>query len=200
MTKAQTESQRWGLPTPKDMKLLQAETDPLRLIVIGWQWIEGLLAMAIGDHLPAGADVVAFERIPASMRIDICAGLGIIPLQTHPSFVRMNTIRNQFVHKRKSALTRKDGYDLFNTWDAGMRDIARKINVTGRSSPFAIVRATLIIQYVLVEKRIEQHRDGRISQELLYEGLIALADRKPAVDRDAEFERRKRQRKAAGQL
>ena len=201
-----TEAEKWGLPTRNDLRwLLEKEDDPLRIVVRGWQWVEGLLGLVIADRLPAGADLVEVARLQTSVKIDMCAGMGAVPLADHGSFVRMNAMRNQFVHKRKVKLSRKDGYDVFNTWSPMFRSTARP--VTGRSGPVLIVRTTLVVQCIVLRAGIENYRDGLLQQDLLLENLISAAKElvpgfKGATSSvpDAEFVRRKEERRSSGRL
>lgn len=203
------EQERWGLPRYEDYDAFQREDDQLRIVVRGWQWVEGSLALAIADRLPAGADFVELDRMTTRTRIDLCAGMGVFPSDTHGSFVRMNTVRNQFVHKQKTRFAGKDRLDLFNTWSATMKKAGGALKVNGRSSATEILRATVILQLLLVRVGIEEYRDEGIRRGLFYERLFGLADQirmnrpiseLPPHDHEAEFAQRKLARQTEGQL
>jgi hypothetical protein len=204
------EAERWRLPDDATVVRLLEEEDSLRIVVRAWQWIEALCAVAIADRLPAGADLVELDRISARVKIDLCAGMGAIPSDAHPSFVRMNSLRNQFVHRQKERLSRKDGLDLFNSWSPGMRAVAKGIGTNGRSNALDLLRATLMLQIAMLQRGIEHFRDEAIHRDLFYEKLFRMADdarRKMASDEGApspedtaEFERRKQARLDAGRL
>jgi hypothetical protein len=198
-----TAEEKWGLPRKEDYDSFLKEDDQVRIVVRGWQWVEASLALAIADRLPVGADLVELDRMPARMRIDLCAGMGAFPLDTHGSFIRMNTVRNHFVHRQKTRLTGKDRKDLFSTWTSAMKAAGHPLDTNGRSGATAILRSTLVIQTLLLRSGIEHYRDAAIKQELTLERLSAMANQireglrisdLPRDDHERELARRKSER------
>ena len=99
--------------------LLRTETDPLRLIILGWAAVEADINAHATEafEYPLG---VPFARVGGvSQRIAIATALGVIPIRIADALNALATLRHEFAHGARHDLTPERAAQLrskFGEW------------------------------------------------------------------------------------
>jgi hypothetical protein len=209
--KAVTESERWRLPSDGDLDRFSEETEALKVVVLGFQWLDALLWLALSDNLP-GANVDELRGLKMTVKVDIAIGLGLVHPDERPVLRKLNSIRNQFVHEQKVNWTWKDAREMAATWSQYVRQIARKGGVSLKSGDaLEPLRVTMMLEAIRLQAAIKGSRDHRTKGAVSLEGLRMVL-RTPRLERpwseqgsvsdwiEEETQRRVEARRARGML
>lgn len=86
--------------------------DPLTMVVRAHLYIESALVTLIQVYMEE--DVLETDKLSFPSKLQLCIGLGLIGSSEQDVLMRLNRIRNRFVHNLDAALSHKDAYKLMN--------------------------------------------------------------------------------------
>jgi len=86
--------------------------DPLTMVVRAHLYIESALVTLIQAYMEH--DILETDRLSFPSKLQLCIGLGLISEGEQDVLIRLNRIRNRFVHNLDAQLTKKDAYRLMD--------------------------------------------------------------------------------------
>ena len=137
---------------PTDARFLEAAnaSDDLHVVIRGHQLVEQGLNAAIAEALrePHALEV---GRLTVGLKIDLGVALGAVRLESRPSFVGLNRLRNRFAHQSDAALSTQDAQDLLGTLSPDQRHTLDRLERdVSKGSPREIVSDVLSVLFVEV--------------------------------------------------
>ena len=143
--------------------------DPLTTVVRAHLYIESALVTLIQTYMEA--DVLETNKLSFPSKVQLCIGLGLIEVEEQQVLMRLNRIRNRFVHNLDAQLGRKDARNLLKDLpvreQAEVKDALRRAGADGGTNmeTIAMVFIVLYTKLVALSKGLELLRETGLPKD-----------------------------------
>ena len=143
--------------------------DPLTMVVRAHLYIESALVTLIRVYMEE--DVLETDKLSFPSKLQLCIGLGLLSLQEQDVLIRLNRIRNRFVHNLDAQLTRRDAEKLRRDLPAPQQErvgaALKHLNVPSEAytETIAMIFTQLYSQLVSLSRGLELLRTAGLPKD-----------------------------------